>query len=254
MQENRLPHHLAVIMDGNGRWARQRKLPRSGGHIRGVEATRCLVRACVKKKIPILTVFAFSSENWKRPRKEVELLMKLLGNVLAWEVDELHQHQVKLRIVGDLSVLPRKLVDAIKSAQQKTQHNTGLLLNIAINYGGRWDILQATQNIAKAVANAQLTPADVDEDLFRHYLTLGDLPDPDLLIRTSGEQRISNYLLWNLAYSELYFTPTFWPDFDEASLDEALDFYAKRERRYGCATAQVEHQVPKLLDNELELA
>jgi undecaprenyl diphosphate synthase len=228
-----LPKHVAVIMDGSGRWAQRRMLPRVTGHHNGVEPARIVVRRCVELKIPVLTLFAFSSENWQRPATEVKLLMSLLQNLMVNEIQELHTNNVKLRVIGDLNRLSESLRQAIVDAQQLTINNTGLQLNIAFNYGGRWDIVQAAKAMCAKVIAGNLSLDDINEDSFGQHISLSDLPEPDLLIRTSGEQRISNFLLWQLAYTELYFSPTLWPDFNAADLDQALKFYAQRERRFG---------------------
>jgi undecaprenyl diphosphate synthase len=238
------PQHIAIIMDGNGRWAQRRLLPRIAGHNRGVEASRVIVQHCVEQKIPILTLFAFSSENWQRPATEVKLLMSLLQKLLMEEVQQLNTNNVKLRVIGELQTLAPALQQAIERAEILTVHNTGLQLNIALNYGGRWDIVQATRAIVAKVAAGALNSADIDESIMAAHMMLHDLPEPDLLIRTSGEQRISNFLLWQLAYTEIYFTNVLWPDFAVPDMQQALEFFASRERRYGLITdpaEQTEH-------------
>ncbi len=226
-------------MDGNGRWAKQRSLPRVAGHRRGVEVVKKMVPICGRLGIPYLTLFAFSSENWKRPSTEVKLLIELLMSALENEIKRLHEHKVRLRVIGDLSRFPRKLQAKVKQADQLTQGNKALNLTIAINYGGRWDITQACQSIAGLVENNELRADAVTPALLESQLCTNDLPEPDLFIRTGGEQRISNFLLWQLAYTELYFTDTFWPDFDETSLREALDVFARRQRRFGQTGDQI---------------
>ncbi len=223
-------------MDGNGRWAKQRFLPRVAGHRKGVEAVRDVVRGCVARGVQALTLFAFSSENWRRPAEEVSLLMQLFVHALQQEVERLHRDGVRFRVIGDLSRFDRVLIDLIADAQGLTASNTGLTLTVAANYGGRWDIMQAVNRMrADQVAGdtawteSQLSP----------YLALGDLPEPDLFIRTGGEQRVSNFLLWQLAYTELYFTDTLWPDFDGRALDQGIASYQQRERRFGRTSAQV---------------
>jgi len=223
-------------MDGNGRWAKRRFLPRIAGHRKGVEAVRNIVRACTDRGVQALTLFAFSSENWRRPADEVSLLMQLFVSALQQEVDRLHENGIRFRAIGDISRFDPKLVGLLEGAQKKTAANTGLTLTVAANYGGRWDILQAVNRMHGEHADndgpwteAQLTP----------YLSMGDLPEPDLFIRTGGEQRISNFLLWQLAYTELYFTETLWPDFDAQALDLALESYRQRERRFGRTSEQV---------------
>lgn len=230
-----IPQHVAIIMDGNGRWARQRFLPRVAGHRKGVEAVRNVVRGCAERGIGALTLFAFSSENWRRPAEEVSLLMQLFVSALQQEVERLHQRGVRFRVIGDLSRFDRVLIDLIDDARQLTAGNTGLTLTVAANYGGRWDIMQAVNRMrADNVSGAAWTESQLSA-----YLALGDLPEPDLFIRTGGEQRISNFLLWQLAYTELYFTDTLWPDFDERALDLAIASYQQRERRFGRTSEQV---------------
>ncbi len=235
-----LPRHVAIIMDGNGRWAQERHLPRFAGHQAGVNAVREIVRACAERGIEVLTLFAFSSENWRRPRKEVERLMDLFLRSLREEARTLHQNRVCLRVVGDRSEFSDKLNREIEQAEELTRNNRGLKLAIAANYGGRWDIVQAAQAIARRVAMGRLAPSDIDGDQFEAALALHDLPEPDLFIRTGGERRISNFLLWQLAYTELYFTETLWPDFDHKALDAALADYAGRQRRFGRTGEQAE--------------
>lgn len=239
MTTSTLPKHIAIIMDGNGRWAKQKYLPRMAGHHEGLKAVRRIVQACGEQGIPVLTLFAFSSENWQRPQQEVSGLMKLFLSSLQNEVEKLHNNNVRLRIVGDSSRLSEELKASIHKAQQRTRENTGLTLVIAVDYGGQWDILQATQKIAEQIENKTLSSKDITPQVFESCLGLADLPHPDLFIRTSGEKRISNFLLWQLAYTELYFTDIFWPDFDKDTLAEALDFYSKRERRFGCTSEQI---------------
>ncbi len=235
------PKHIAIILDGNGRWAKKRGLPRIAGHHAGVKAVRKIVEACHHRGISVLTLFAFSSENWSRPPDEVNHLMKLLLNMLQLEVNKLHKHNVQIRFMGDTSRFNTELLLRIEKAKQLTAQNTGLKLVLAIDYGGRWDILKATQKIAQAVQQHTLTIDQITEACFSSHLSCADIPDPDLLIRTSGEQRISNFLLWQLAYTELYFTPQYWPDFDVAALDEALAVYASRDRRFGGVMENTSH-------------
>lgn len=233
-----VPKHVAIIMDGNGRWAERRMLPRVAGHHRGVESARGVVKNCIELEVPILTMFAFSSENWQRPPTEIKLLMGLLQKLLIDEVHELHSNNVRLRVIGELNALSPDLQVAIKTAQDLTSNNSGLQLNIALNYGGRWDIVQAARAICNEVIAGKLNVNAISEQTFAEHVMLHDLPEPDLLIRTSGEQRISNFLLWQFAYTELYFTNTLWPDFSKRDLEEALAFFAKRQRRFGAITAQ----------------
>ncbi len=236
----KLPRHVAIIMDGNGRWAKKRFMPRIAGHRAGVETVRNTVRACSRKGIEALTLFAFSSENWRRPREEVSLLMELLLGALQREVRKLHENNVCLRFIGDRSAFADKLAAKMTDAEQLTGANTGLQLMIAVNYGGRWDITQAARQLAREVADGKLSVADIDEALLQSRLSLAGLPEPDLFIRTGGEQRVSNFLLWQLAYTELYFTDTLWPDFDDQAFDAALSSFAGRQRRFGRTGEQVE--------------
>jgi undecaprenyl diphosphate synthase len=230
-----VPRHVAIIMDGNGRWARGRLLPRIAGHRRGVEAVRATVENCAERGIEFLTLFAFSSENWRRPAEEVALLMQLFQAALANEVERLHRTGVRLKVVGDTRRFDPKVRLLIEQGERLTAENRRLTLTIAANYGGRWDILQALTRLA---AEAPL-PAEIAEEKLAPYLAMSYAPEPDLFIRTGGEQRISNFLLWQLAYSELYFTDTLWPDFDAAALDRAIDSYRRRERRFGRTSEQV---------------
>jgi undecaprenyl diphosphate synthase len=236
-----VPRHIAIIMDGNGRWATQRRLPRVAGHTRGVDAVRSVVEACARAGVEYLTLFAFSSENWRRPVDEVSFLMRLFVTALEREIGKLHANGIRLRVVGDLSLFDTRIQDLIRRAETKTARNTRLTLTIAANYGGRWDILQATRKLAEqAVRDGQV--GNIDEQAFAEHLALAYAPEPDLFIRTGGETRISNFLLWQLAYSELYFTDKFWPDFDADALADAMASYARRERRFGRTSAQVEPQ------------
>lgn len=235
-----IPNHIAVIMDGNGRWARKRALPRHAGHRSGVGSVRRTVELAAARGVNYLTLFAFSSENWSRPRDEVSKLMSLFLEALQREVDELHRNNVRLEFVGARETLSRGLVAKIAAAEAQTRENTGLRLIVAVAYGGRWDIVQAVRRLADKVASGEIESADIDEQAVMGELQLRDVPDPDLLIRTGGEQRISNFLLWNLAYAELYFCDTLWPDFGDADFDAALAYFANRQRRYGQTGDQVE--------------
>ncbi len=235
-----VPRHVAIIMDGNGRWARKRLLPRVAGHRAGLESVRRVVRSCVERGVEALTLFAFSSENWRRPAEEVGLLMELFLFALQREVKRLHKNNVRLRIIGDLSRFDQKLREHIDAAQTLTAGNDGLVLSIAANYGGRWDITEAARRLAEAVQRGELEPAAITPERLAAHLNLSDLPEPDLFIRTGGEKRISNFLLWQLAYSELYFTDTLWPDFDTAAFGAAIDSFAQRERRFGRTSEQVQ--------------
>ncbi len=235
-----IPVHVAVIMDGNGRWASARGKARHAGHRAGVKAVRATVEAAAERGVQHLTLFAFSSENWSRPQEEVSNLMSLFVEALRREVKELHRNNVRLRFVGALELLSDGLQKNIAAAEAKTAGNTGLRLNVAVAYGGRWDITRAARSLAGKVAAGELGIADVDEASLAAGLQLGDTPDPDLLIRTGGEQRISNFLLWNLAYAELWFTDVLWPDFDKREFDRALANFAGKQRRYGHTGDQVE--------------
>ncbi len=235
-EARRIPRHIAIIMDGNGRWAKQRILPRIAGHKRGVEAVRNAVRTCAERGVEYLTLFAFSSENWRRPVEEVSFLMQLFIIALEQEVRKLHENGVRFKVVGDLSRFEPKLVQLIHDAEQLTSGNSGLTLTVAANYGGRWDILQAANRML--AEHSELASGFSESDLSR-YLALHYAPEPDLFIRTGGEQRISNFLLWQLAYSELYFTDLLWPDFDAAALDLAIASYQQRERRFGRTSDQL---------------
>ncbi len=234
------PRHIAIIMDGNGRWARGRGMPRPLGHREGVKAVRRVVEACRKHEIEALTLFAFSSENWRRPPTEVSLLMDLFISTLQKEVDSLHANGVCVSFIGDRTPFSKKLRKLMENTEQLTRDNPGLQLAIAVNYGGRWDIAQAARQIAARVQAGELALDAIDADLLGRQLSLAALPEPDLFIRTGGEQRISNFLLWQLAYTELYFTDTLWPDFDENSLLDALASFARRQRRFGQTGDQVE--------------
>ncbi|HUO82086.1 MAG TPA: polyprenyl diphosphate synthase [Gammaproteobacteria bacterium] len=227
------PRHVAVVMDGNGRWARQRSLPRHAGHRAGVRAARRLVEACAERGIEVLTLFAFSSENWQRPRSEVGMLMGLFVEALQREVAELVSNQIRLRFIGDRASLSGPLQAQIAGAEAATRLGARLTLVVAMAYGGRWDIAQACRRLATEAREQRVDPAGIGVETLSRYLELGDLPDPDLLIRTGCERRISNFLLWNLAYTELYFCDVLWPEFGEPQLAAALDFYAGRQRRFG---------------------
>ncbi len=235
-QAGEVPRHVAIIMDGNGRWAQRRRLPRIAGHRRGAEAVRATVRACAERGISYLTLFAFSSENWRRPAEEVALLMKLFKTALQNEVDKLHANGVRVKVVGDTSRFDPKLRKLIERAEELTAANAALTLTIAANYGGRWDILQGMNRLLRE----NPSPGEISENLLGPYLAMSYAPEPDLFIRTGGEQRISNFLLWQLAYTELYFTESLWPDFDAAALDQALASYRSRERRFGRTSEQLE--------------
>jgi undecaprenyl diphosphate synthase len=231
-----VPQHVAVIMDGNGRWAKKRFMPRFSGHAKGVQMVRKMVRACLERNVEYLTLFAFSSENWRRPQEEVTLLMQLFVKALEQEVENLDSNGVRLRIVGDLSHFDARLQELIRAAEARTAGNERLQLTIAANYGGRWDIMQAVNAMLQAQPEKRSgwTEADLEPYLSMHFA-----PEPDLFIRTGGEERISNFLLWQLAYTELYFTGTLWPEFDRSKFDLAIASYQKRERRFGRTSEQL---------------
>jgi len=242
-----LPQHIAIIMDGNGRWAQQRRRPRVFGHRAGAQAVRRSIEACLQQGIKVLTLFAFSSENWGRPADEVDTLMKLFLNALEREVDKLHQHQVQIRFIGQRARFPEKIVQRMALAEQRTQANNALILNVAVSYGGQQDIAQAARKVAEQVARGELTVDAIDAHTLAQYVALADLPAPDLFIRTGGDMRISNFLLWQLAYTELWFSPVLWPDFDATVLQQALDDYAQRERRFGLTSAQVAAKATEII-------
>jgi len=237
-----VPRHVAIIMDGNGRWAKQRFLPRVAGHRRGLEAVRATVKTCGERGVEFLTLFAFSSENWRRPREEVNFLMQLFVSALEQEVEKLHAHRVRFRVIGDLERFEPRIVRLVNDAVLRTANNDGLQLTIAANYGGRWDMMQAANRMLKE--RPELAHGFEEADL-TPYFSMNYAPEPDLFIRTGGEQRISNFLLWQLAYTELYFTDTLWPDFDGAALDRAIVSYQERERRFGRTSDQVQAQRSK---------
>ena len=230
---NAPPKHIAIIMDGNGRWAKSRGLPRSSGHQKGVESVRTIVKHCAEIGVHTLTLFAFSSENMNRPSKEVRLLFKLFLTVLKKETKKLRNNNIRLDIIGDLSIFSPEIQSLAEKAQQQLQNNTGLNLVIAANYGGQWDITEAAKKIATKAVNGEIAPETVDKSVFDDHTALAQYPRVDLLIRTSGEVRISNFLLWDIAYSELYFCDTLWPDFDSNELDKAINSFHSRERRFG---------------------
>ncbi|RBP50945.1 isoprenyl transferase [Arenicella xantha] len=234
------PQHVAVIMDGNGRWANSQGLSRVAGHKRGVDSVKALIKSCLQHEIPYLSIFAFSSENWRRPQSEIDALMDLLANALETQTKKLNENGVRLQLLGDLSRFSPRIQQLAASAQQATSSNEKLVFNVAINYGGRWDITQACRRLAERVANGDMRPDDIDEEAINGELTTAGIPDPDLFIRTSGEYRISNFLLWQAAYSEFYFTDTLWPDFDENAFTEALLKFTRRDRRFGTAQDMVD--------------
>jgi len=230
-----VPRHIAIIMDGNGRWATRRFLPRVAGHAKGVERVRDVVEKCVERGVEYLTLFAFSSENWRRPAEEVSVLMRLFMTALEREVTKMHVNSIRLKVVGDLARFDPKLQEMIASAERRTAGNTRLTVNVCANYGGRWDVMQAVGKMVAANPGA----TEFTEEQLAPHLALAFAPEPDLFIRTGGEQRISNFMLWQLAYTEMYFTETYWPDFDGAALDEAIVSYQQRERRFGRTSAQL---------------
>lgn len=228
-----MPRHVAIIMDGNGRWAKQQGKIRIFGHQNAIKAVRSAVNFAAKHRIEVLTLYAFSSENWKRPEAEVSALMSLFMRALDSEAKRLHKHNIRLKIIGDVSAFSDKLRQRIQQVEQLTAENSGLTLNVAANYGGQWDIVNAAQQLAQKVATGEMTSAEITAEIFAQHLVTKNQPDVDLLIRTSGEQRISNFLLWQLAYAELYFSPVLWPDFDEQQFAEAVAAYQQRVRRFG---------------------
>ena len=230
-----VPRHIAIIMDGNGRWAKRRLMPRVAGHRKGVEALRGVIRACAERGVTHLTVFAFSSENWRRPQEEVTLLMELFMRALENEVARLHENGIRFRVIGNLAGFSERIQVLIRDAEALTRTNTRLTFTVAANYGGRWDIVQAVRKLMAEGVDAE----SVTEEALAQQLSMADSPEPDLFIRTGGEQRISNFLMWQLAYTELYFTDTLWPDFDAAALDAAIASYRTRERRFGRTSEQV---------------
>jgi undecaprenyl diphosphate synthase len=234
-----MPKHVAIIMDGNGRWAKQQGKRRTFGHKKGAEAVRRAVSFARRNGIQSLTLFAFSSENWSRPAAEVSLLMELFINVLKKEADKLKQNDIKLQVIGDKTQFSSRLRKHIEQTEEMTAECRGMTLNIAANYGGQWDITQATRKVATAVANNELAASDITERTFERYLCLADQAKPDLLIRTGGEQRVSNFLLWQIAYAEFYFSPILWPDFDDQAFASAVAEFAQRERRYGLTSEQI---------------
>ncbi|WP_298940559.1 polyprenyl diphosphate synthase [uncultured Psychromonas sp.] len=237
--KNNFPKHVAIIMDGNGRWSERQGKHRIFGHKHGVKALRKTITFARDNELEALTIFAFSSENWKRPEQEVSMLMELFFIVLGREIKKLHKSNIKLNIIGDISGFSDRLQKKVHEGQELTKNNTGLALNVAANYGGRWDMTNATRKIATQVQSGELNIDDIDEELVGQTLTLGDLPDVDLMIRTGGDYRISNFLLWQLAYAEMYFTDVLWPDFDGEAFQLALDVFSGKERRFGQTSAQV---------------
>ncbi len=236
----KLPRHIAIIMDGNGRWAEERKLVRTEGHREGIESVRDIVKVSSQLDIKYLTLYAFSIENWNRPHTEVNILMKLLEHYLKQEIDELHQNNVRLKSIGKLNSLPKQVQSVLFSAIEKTKENTGLTLTLALSYSSRWDIVRAVQMIALDVRRGKVSPEDISDELFSRYLTTSELPDPDFLIRSSGEMRLSNFMLWEMAYGEFYITEKYWPEFRREEFYEALKSYQTRERRFGRTSSQLD--------------
>jgi len=238
-----LPRHLAIIMDGNGRWAKQRMLPRVAGHRKGVEAVRAIVRHCLGRGIEYLTLFAFSSENWRRPQEEVSLLMELFLRALEQEVTKLHENEIRFKVIGDTSRFDARIRELIAAGERQTAGNAKLTLTVAANYGGRWDITQAARRYFALNPDALQQEEPVRPESFEPFLAMAYAPEPDLFIRTGGEQRVSNFLIWQLAYTELYFTDMLWPDFDAKALDVAIEWYGQRERRFGRTSEQLKVEV-----------
>ncbi len=239
----KLPKHIAVIMDGNGRWAEERGLPRAAGHQAGIVSLRDVTRSSRELGIDFLTVYAFSTENWKRPKREVSMLFRLLRKMLRDEMEEMLENGVRLNAIGQINALPAIVQQELGEAIEKTSQNKGLTLTLALSYSGRWDIVRAIQSLALDVRRGKISPEDISDDIFRSYLTTSAIPDPDLLIRTSGEMRLSNFLLWELAYSEIHVTKTFWPDFRRENLYDAIRDYQRRERRFGLTGAQLKNAI-----------
>jgi undecaprenyl diphosphate synthase len=240
-----MPQHIAVIMDGNGRWAKAQGKPRVFGHRNGVKAVRKTITTAARLGVQAITLFAFSRENWRRPEEEISLLMDLFITVLSTEVKRLHKNNLRLQVIGDISRFNSRLQDKIAAAESLTADNTGMVVNVAANYGGKWDLTEAMRSIALKIEKKEIASSEITEEIISRHLTMSDLPEVDLLIRTSGECRISNFLLWQLAYAELYFTPTYWPDFNEESLIEAVTWFVNRERRFGCTSEQIKALIDK---------
>jgi undecaprenyl diphosphate synthase len=234
-----IPHHIAIIMDGNGRWAKKRGLPRIAGHTEGVESVRDTVEACGQLGVNYLTLYAFSTENWKRPKDEISLLMRLLMRALRDETDKLHNNNVRVNTIGEISALPKEVQNELLDSIEKTKNNTGLNLYLALSYSGRWDITNAIRKIVSDAKEGKLNPEKIEDKLISQYLSTKDVPDPDLLIRTSGELRISNFLLWQLAYSEIFISDCYWPEFRRKELYNAIHDFQKRERRFGMTSEQI---------------
>jgi undecaprenyl diphosphate synthase len=245
-----IPKHIAIIMDGNGRWAKSQGKPRVFGHKAGVKAVRKTIQGAAKLGVQAVTLFAFSSENWRRPKDEVNLLMELFLTLLSTEVKKMHKNNLRLRIIGDKQGFSERLQTKISEAEELTSQNTGLVINVAANYGGKWDITQAAKAVAQKCVDGELKAEDIDEDLLGQHISLADIPDVDLMIRTSGESRISNFLLWQMAYAELYFCDQYWPEFDENGLADAVSWFVNRERRFGCTGEQIKALMNAHEENE----
>jgi undecaprenyl diphosphate synthase len=233
IDKNNIPQHIAIIMDGNGRWAKQRNLPRTAGHREGINKIRKIIKAASGLGVKVLTLFAFSTENWDRPKKEVGMLMNIMERFLNKEIKDLHKKNIRFMTIGRKEPVPESLLDTISKAEELTKNNSGLIVNLAFNYGSRAEIIDAAKNLAEDVREKRIRIEEINEDTFSSFLYTNGLPDPDLLIRTSGEKRISNFLLWQLSYAELYFTKKYWPDFSASDLEEAVIDYQKRDRRFG---------------------
>ncbi len=239
ISKGEIPGHIAIIMDGNGRWAKRKGLPRIAGHRKGVDSVRKVVKLCGELGVKYLTLYTFSTENWNRPKEEVSMLMRLIVKTLQTETNELHKNNVKITSIGDISQLPYPVQKELEEAQKTTKNNTKLTLTLALSYSGRWEILSAVKSIARRVKDGEILPEEIDETLFSNFLQTAGMPDPDLLIRSGGEFRISNYLLWQAAYSEIYVTKTLWPNFTYKNLLLAIENYQKRERRFGLISEQI---------------
>lgn len=247
-----IPKHIAIIMDGNGRWAKKRGLPRVAGHKRGVDTVKDIVEACAEIGVKYLTLYTFSTENWKRPKDEVSTLMRLLLNSLKDRVDELCENDIKLTTIGDTDALPYEVQKQLKADIERTKNNKKMVLNLALSYSGRWEILEAVKKISRAVEKGDIKADEINEQLFSKFLTTKDLPDPDLVIRTSGEFRVSNFLLWQIAYSEFVITDIYWPDFNRHHLYESIRAFQKRERRFGKVSEQIKKEVNSKGDTNAE--
>jgi undecaprenyl diphosphate synthase len=244
--EGNIPEHIAIIMDGNGRWAANKNLPRAAGHRKGVETVRAMVQSCINLGVRYLTLYTFSTENWKRPQKEISMLMRLMVKSLKNETDDLNSNNVRITTIGDTNSLPKIVQKELAQAKEKTKNNDQLVLNLALSYSGRWEIIEATKKLAKDFERGIIQLEDITEELISQNLTTAQIPDPDLMIRSGGEQRISNFLIWQIAYSELYVTNVLWPDFKCKNLIEAIEDYQKRERRFGRISEQISETHKKI--------